>query len=335
MNKLVVALAVLAAACGGKDSIALDDYPQAFRDAFCRNFIKCNAVRDLETCRNLNFGVDLYITASGQAAFDMGKAEFDGEKAQACVDGIAGASCDLTSESQRALPEACAQVVRGTLAAGATCALGSECRSLRCQVPLCNEACCMGACVGDTPPALAKEGESCALVDCVASAYCDFATDLCAPLKPANATCQGGFECQFGLECLGTGTAGTCQALPKPGEACQGVCQDFGTTCSPTSRTCVKVALGGDTCTSLVDCSPLYVCDSTGHCSGGLALGAACTAQQHCADARAFCDVPAGSAMGTCALPKADGMPCGANAHCESHACDTTTRRCVPEPVCI
>ena len=67
MTKLLVALAVVAVACGGSDSVSLDDYPVEFREAFCRNFVKCGVVKDLETCRNLNFGIDVHITASGQA----------------------------------------------------------------------------------------------------------------------------------------------------------------------------------------------------------------------------------------------------------------------------
>src|SRR5262245_40516053 len=58
----------------GVDPVSLENYPQQFRDAFCRSFVKCGVVKDLDTCRNLNFGVDLHITASGHAAFDMGKA---------------------------------------------------------------------------------------------------------------------------------------------------------------------------------------------------------------------------------------------------------------------
>jgi hypothetical protein len=339
MTKLLVAMAVLVAACG-TDSVSLEDYPQELRDSFCRNFVKCGMAKDLDTCRKLNFGIDPYLTASGRAAFEMNKSEFNGGKAQACVDAIANSSCDVTGDLQRALlggplPEACDQVVAGALHNGEACGLDSECRSLQCNVPRCNMACCTGTCAGDTAPVRAKAGESCLEVNCVADAYCDFGTDLCAPLKPLNATCTSIFECQLDLVCLRSGLAGTCVKLPKLGEACQNFCQDIGATCSPTSKTCVKVGLAGDACTTADDCSLLYGCDGTAHCSGGLALGAACAFDDHCIDPRAFCDVAAGANTGTCILPKADGMSCNDDSQCNSFFCSADTLQCAPEPVCI
>ncbi|HEY0990661.1 MAG TPA: Dickkopf N-terminal cysteine-rich domain-containing protein [Kofleriaceae bacterium] len=333
MTRRLVAVAVLLAACG-TDSVSLEDYPQEFRDAFCRNFVKCGVVKDLDTCRNLNFGVDLHITASGQAAFDMGKAKFHGEKAQSCVDGIANSSCDLTSESQRQLPLACDQVATGTLHNGEACTLSAECISTTCSVPNCGMACCTGSCVGDTPPAVGKLGGPCPSGRCESGAYCDFASEACLSYKQAGAVCAAAFECAPGLACIGTGLTGTCTKLPKLGEACTTFCTDFGATCNPTSKTCVEVAVGGEACATDNDCSALYFCDR-GACSGGVALGAACTPQDHCVDPRAFCDVPRGAISGTCILPKANGMPCNFNDECQSFACSRDTGMCIDEPVCI
>jgi hypothetical protein len=335
MTKLLVALAVVAACGGGSDSVALDDYPQEFREAFCRNFVKCGVVKDLETCRNLNFGVDVHITASGQAAFDMGKAKFNGGKAQACVDGIADASCDLTSESQRQLPLACDEVASGTLRAGEACTLGAECLSLDCEVPICDMACCVGSCVGDAPQPVGRLGGPCPTGRCEAGAYCDL-TGNCLSYKQAGAQCLAGFECAPGTACIGD-AIGTCTRLPRLGETCTDFCTDFGATCDPVSKKCVEVALGGEACAGggvADNCSTLYFCDG-GTCSGGLALGASCTAQDHCADARAFCDIQGTTAMGSCALPKPNGMPCNFNDECQSFACSGDTGVCIDEPVCI
>jgi hypothetical protein len=336
MTKLSVALAVVLAACGGgSGSLNLDEYPQEFREAFCRNFVKCGLVKDLDTCRNLNFGIDLHITASGQAAFDMGKAKFNGGKAQACVDGIADASCDLTSESQRQIPLACDEIVSGTLGAGEACTLGAECLSLRCSVPNCGMACCTGSCVGDTPPAVGKLGGQCPSGRCEAGAYCDLFSGACLSYKQTGAPCNDDFECVPGTACIGDLT-GTCTKLPALGETCTNFCTDFGATCDPVSNKCVEVVVGGETCTGGVadNCSRLYVCDG-GACSGGLALGASCNAQDHCADARAFCDIQGSLPTGNCALPKPNGMPCNFNDECESFACSDDTGVCIDEPVCI
>ena len=83
------------------------------------------------------------------------------------------------------------------------------------------------------------------------------------------------------------------------------------------------------------DCSPIYHCDAAKRCSLSPKLGEPCTVAQRCGDDRAFCDAPAGEAMGTCALPKADGSPCQLDAHCESQHCEPMSLKCGPEPVCL
>ena len=337
MTKLAVALALLIAACGGGDSLSVEEYPQEFRDAFCKNFVKCGIAKDLDTCRKLNFGVDLHISATAQAAFDSGKAKFNSGNAKACVDGIADSSCDLTAESQRFVPAACDGIASGTLHAGEACTIGAECISLQCNIQRCNMACCPGTCVGDTAPVTAKVGESCQTVRCVSGSYCNPVNGTCAALKPASSTCTSQGECDYGLACIGAGATGNCVKLPKLGEACTDFCTDFGATCDPTSKMCVKVVLGGDVCAgdfNASNCSALYACDA-GHCSGGVALGAPCSFDDHCADDRAFCDVASGALMGTCVLPKASGMPCDFDEDCESFDCDLATSVCVAEPVCM
>ncbi len=331
MRTLMIATVVLFAACG-TDSVSLDNYPDAVHDAFCRYLVKCGDVENVETCKKLNLGLNFRLSASATAAVDMGKTKYSGEDAQKCLDALAARSCDVTSQSNRVAPDACREIVVGTEHDGAACAQDAECISQLCDVPACNMACCTGTCTGDAAPGRAKAGESCANAVCDDASFCDDAVMMCVALKPADAFCAASFECAYGLDCLQTAT---CGALPGPGAACTGPCRDEGTTCSPASRTCVKVALGGAACNASADCSPLYVCDATKHCSAGPALGAACTVGQRCGVDRAFCDVPMGQAMGTCVLPKADGAPCQRNSDCDSQSCDPTTLVCGPEPVCI
>jgi hypothetical protein len=262
----------------------------------------------------------------------MGVAKYDGASAQACADALGSRSCDLTSQSNREIPEACRKVVAGTAKGGATCALDEECVSLICDVQRCTQACCTGTCQGDAVPAFAKAGESCETTACDAASYCDRVATTCVALKKAGDSCLSGEECDFALDCLQGGTCGT---LPKLGDSCMGACRDAGTTCSLASHTCVKVGLLGAACSSSADCSQLYTCDTSKRCSEGPALGAPCTIAQRCAGAGAFCDAPAGEAAGTCALPKADGATCQRNAECQSHACDPVSRLCVADAVCL
>jgi len=331
MRTLMIATIVLLAACG-TNAVPLYNYSDAFHEAFCRYLTKCGDVENVDTCKELNLGFTFRLSASVADAIDIGKIGYSGENAQKCFDALAARSCDVTSQSGRVLPEACREIVLGTEHDGAACALDAECISQACDVPACNMACCTGTCTGDTAPGRAKAGESCANEVCDDTSFCDGAIMMCVALKPADAFCTSPLECAYGLDCLQTGT---CGALPGPGDACTGPCRDEGTTCSPTSRTCVKVALGGAACTTSAECSPLYTCDATKHCSAGPALGAACTIGQRCGTDRAFCDVPMGQAMGTCVLPKADDAPCQRNADCDSQRCDLATLVCGPEPVCL
>jgi hypothetical protein len=336
MNKLLVALAFVFAACGGGGSLSIDEYPQEFREAFCKNFVKCGVVKDLQSCRALNFGVDLHLSGTALAAFDSDKAKFDGGKAQSCVDAIADSSCDLTDESQRVLPEVCDEIASGTLHAGDACTVGAQCISQRCTIQNCGMACCPGTCSGDAAPVIAKVGESCQRSRCTTGTFCNNVNAICTALKPAGSTCSFQSECDYGTACIGAGETGICTKLPHLGEACTDFCTDFGSICDPTSHICVKVVLAGEACLGqgeASNCSPLFTCDA-GRCSAGIALGATCAADDHCADDRAFCDVADGALTGTCVLPKANGMPCQLDPDCDSVFCDFDTSRCVEEPVC-
>lgn len=340
MRTLMAVFVTLFAACGS-GSVALDDYLDEIRDARCRYLVKCGEIEDLETCRKVNVGglggpVALpVLDASIRAAVDSGAIEYDGESVRACLEAFATRSCDGTSRSNRAVPDACLAAFTGTLHDGAACALDAECISLRCEIDrsACDVACCTGTCAGDVAPARAKLGESCQATRCEDALFCDEGTAMCVALKRQGGFCAVDAECDFGLYCS---AAGECTAgLPALGEPCTGACRDDGTTCSPASRVCVAVALAGQACSMSADCSPIYYCDATKRCSAGPGLGEPCTVAQRCGDDRAFCDAPVGEAMGTCALPKADGSPCQLDAHCESQHCDPMVLTCGPEPVCI
>jgi hypothetical protein len=333
MRKLMIVTCVLFAACG-TDPVSFDGYPEAFRDAYCRYLVKCGEAESVDTCTKLNISLTLRLSASQLAAVDMSKVVFNGDKARSCLDAFASRSCDETSQSNRIPPDDCREILVGTQHDGDACARSDECISQVCTVPRCGMACCQGTCSGDEAPGHAKLGESCEHATCDPKAtYCDPDLLQCVALKASGGNCLLSEECGYGLTC--DLASGTCLPLPAPGAACTGACRDAGTTCSPTSRTCVKVALEGGACNTSADCSLLYRCDATKHCNAGIALGAACVANQHCADDQAFCDIPDGQVMGTCTLPKADGMPCQRDSNCENRTCDPLTSLCGPEPVCI
>lgn len=333
MRKLATWILLAVAACGGSSSVSIEDYPSEMEDAICDFAVKCDLVKDSATCHETNLNFDLRLSASELEAVTSGRAKYDGKKAQACADAFRDRSCDTTSESFRVASTACAAIITGTLAEGATCAVDGECQSQFCDIQACDMACCTGACVGGAVPGLAKIGESCEVIDCEAGAYCDRVASTCTAVKGAGASCLGSDECTYGFDCILP--EGTCGSLPELGASCTGACRDTGATCNQTSHTCVKVALEGAACTTSSDCSFLYTCNAQKQCSRGIATGEPCTISQRCADRGAFCDTPALESMGICALPKADGATCRFNADCESGVCDPQTDKCIADVACL
>jgi len=343
MRTLVIATIVLTAMLGGcgAGAVELADYAAATRGAYCSHLQTCGVVESVDACLKINTGfdfaingLDLRLSASRRAAIAEGVVRYDGENAKHCLDALgASRGCDPTTEISRVRPDECLAIFTGTLHGDDACARNDECISRQCDVPECEDACCTGACVGDEPPARAQLGEACDVAQCDNGLFCDVDTAICIALKPQGGFCVSIAECRFGLYC---NQAGECVGnLPTLGEACSGPCRDEGTQCSNSSRTCVKVGLIGAACEMSSDCSPFYVCDATRHCSAGAPIGAGCSADQRCADAGAFCEIPGGEVMGVCAPLKADGEVCDSPNACQSGACDTMTRQCIPEPICI
>src|SRR5258708_2388164 len=81
---------------------------------------------DVATCETTLHVVD---DPSFAAAVDGGKAPYDPDKAEQCVNETANADCDATTKEGREVPAVCADVVGGTGGMGAACASSSECAS--------------------------------------------------------------------------------------------------------------------------------------------------------------------------------------------------------------
>jgi hypothetical protein len=347
MRTFVVVSVMILSACGGSGDlgrpfgpVALAGYAATAREAYCRQLVRCGEVEDLATCARVN--VQLIVLAPANPAdIDDGTAIYDPVQAGLCLDAIATASCDPTSEERRAPIAACSHVLTGTLLAGVSCAADRECISGRCDKssPQCppGDGCCTGVCAGDTPPTLAAVGASCANADCERGAYCDGLT--CQALRPLAAACNSQEQCGYGLVCDLSGTVfgdGTCAVPPGPGEPCglHGFCRDDGTVCGFETGRCVRLALGGERCGGDTLCSPVYTCDpATSTCTTGAPLGAACTTTTLCADPVAFCDIALGQSSGICAVPQPDGAVCTTGQNCQSFHCDPS-HHCAPALRC-
>jgi hypothetical protein len=333
MRSLAAMIALLAA-CGDNlaGPVAVEDYPAAVHEAACRQLARCGDVESFDICLTTQIHLTVAFTASQLAAIRTGRARYSGAAARACVDGIAGASCDVTSPTGRGPPNACQAIVAGAGRFGDACALDDECVSRHCALRDCGMACCTGSCTPEPPPAGAALGEPCTSAGCVAGAFCDPESHRCAAFGTAGTACEVRAACQYGLDCID----GRCAAPPMLGQPCTSACRDLGTTCSSVTHTCVAVGLVGAPCgIGTEDCAPEYVCDRTGHCSAGIALGQPCGVGDQCADDGAACDAPPGELTGVCGLPKPDGSTCARDSVCDSLHCDPLTSRCTPEPVCL
>lgn len=332
MRKAFVVLAVIG--CSGSSGggfVPIDQAAQAFKQAECNYLARCGEFPDVSTCLAASLGFTFTNDPSLAAAVAAGKVIYDGNKLGQCYDQFGALSCDRTSQDARVEPAVCRDLVQGTVAANGVCANSAECKSQSCMVPTCGMACCMGTCVGDTPPPVEIAiGQSCATTSsrCVAGAFCDM-TATCAALKPSGATCNSSNECDYELGCAGTPRV--CKALPTVGQACpDALCRDSGSYCN-SSGMCVMVGLPSATCATAADCSAYYTCDATKHCAPGPRLGEACSSTARCFDDATFCD-PVSS---TCKALEANGTACTSNSQCQTNNCDTASQTCATKPVCI
>jgi len=330
-------MAALCAACSASDPtpIALQDFFARDLQARCEFQVKCGGASDMDACA-------AYLTTGALSATELeglqaARIEYDGAQARACVDAFAARSCDKTTASYQLTPAACLKVFRGSLHAGASCADSMECISQSCVKPSCQQACCAGTCQGDDPPALAKIGESCALINCAQGGFCD-ATQTCVPVKRSGESCDVDalLPCGDGLACLRSSKR--CGPLPGLGERCSDDgCRNLYAHCSPSTGTCVMEGVLGDPCTfgAVDQCTLLYVCSRDQTCSAGHPLGAPCIASyDRCAGPGAFCDIADSATMGVCTMPKPDGAPCQLSFHCASNVCDPASKTCVADIPC-
>lgn len=317
-------VAILAFACshdGG--GLSASSYAAQAAQALCDYEVRCGLFADQASC--LVYG-QTQIGDSFQQLLDSGKATFDGNAAQACLDALANLSCDNTQMSVRTEPPGCLHIVTGTVATGSDCEQSDECQSGACAIPDCSSACCTGSCVAAQAPA--GSGEPCATRPCDTGLVCDQTSSTCVALAGSGAGCTLFDQCDYGLGCAG----GMCKPLPAIGQMCpDGICADVGAVCN-AAGTCMMVGLPGAPCATAEDCSPYATCDvAMGTCTALPTVGQPC--QTGCSDG-SFCNIAdGGSGVGTCTALGSNGASCTRDTECASHNCADTG--CQAQPVCI
>ncbi len=315
----------------GASGIPLGDVPAALAKAYCDLYDKCyGALVDISTpgedCvtrtqKSIEDGGFNELSSSVSA----GTVEYHADLVQACLDAIAGESCDQLL--QRGIA-ACEAAVSGTVDAGGDCTIDADCKGANvfCQ----GGGTCPGKCTA--PLAAGQDCDRDAM--CQSGLSCDATTKKCVKPPGLGDACGGGVEAECGPPgvCIGQNVqqskTGTCKTVDQILTATNGA------ACSPQD---------GPWCVGAVPCVVTAV-DAGGNvtasCGAKVASGAAChlSIPDQCPTGE-YCDITVQQLLtgqtGACQpVPKA-GETCAApltgTAGCEAYSrCDPTTAKCVP-----
>lgn len=313
----------VAGACGDSDdrAIALAELPPKLAQAFCTAYENCfGPVVDLFLS-----GTDCVATTEARirngtfsllpGAIDRGTVVYDGRKAQACLDSLAGRTCAQLLERDL---EVCLAALDGTVPLGGACTLDDDCHGQA----VCKSA--TGTCPGQCAPLLVA-GQPCAEDgDCQSGLQCSGETRLCVAPAAEGQPCEHGAPpCGPGLLCLGQNDdeqlPGACRtAVAALSAPAGGLCNpDLGQLCTAGAACTLQ---GADLAAGRLDWS----CVSVGtYVAGGeckLGFPDACASGYYCKTG----DGALALLGGTCSLIPVAGEPCG-----------TGMSRCQPGAVCV
>ncbi len=279
----------------GVDSI---DYAQEERQAICDYRVRCGFSPDRDTClASVERDRD---TIQALGGVDTERVRYDSKAAQAYLDLLGEIGCEATIANGRALEEAAAEVLVGTVPNGESCFADQECEGARaiCDQTGCGgQICCEGSCTNVETLSL---GAACPLfpVDtdrltafCEDTAYCAPPPDDGSGEPQAMGTCQpradNGESCDRNEACLdGQRCAmGQCFVLSASGQQCNstldtGSCVDINQVCDMGSGTCADAPGDGQPCV-FGRCQPYAQCVED-VCVRRPGLGEACEGTPPC-----------------------------------------------------
>jgi hypothetical protein len=233
-------------------STPYDEYRAAYEKAVCEWQVRCTFAASVESCgeASLSDREGHYL----DAAVAAGTIKYDGVSALACLEELAGVSCDRDESLSDQAPS-CELVFEGLVPPDEPCMIGDECvlNGVCGVAPGCEESCCPGRCrVVDVT---AELGESCTNnnVTCAAGTYCAQDPEsgqrtVCAAQRPLSAACSDDFNaCEDDLFCDGL----ACQPRRLAGESCADAACARGLTCAyidDFTQTCIAPAELGEPC---------------------------------------------------------------------------------------
>ena len=189
---------------------------------------------------------------------------------------------------------ACDSIYRGTLPTGAACQSDEECApsgnlEVNCDSTdnvctttsrgklgdTCDETClaaaegltlCFTVFEAKVYPVTPYAHMAC---DRAQGLFCDTSIRQCAALKGAGGSCTGRSDCAVGMNCVVSGTKGTCEPNPTAGQPCPStesvILCSFDAYCG-SDEVCYTLKAAGQSCTTSAEC--------LGVCASGLCVGA-------------------------------------------------------------
>jgi hypothetical protein len=222
MRLFLIALGPLAIFLGAAcSSEAKEEHPDhaafvaSFAERYCALATQCclqlGTESDAATCRSSVASV----VGSSAASLSSGRARFDAQAAADCLAQLDAFMASCSPPSER--PAVCDRVVRGKLAAGAGCALDSDCEPAAGTTTFCKaqDLSSQGVCVQQPPPVA---GMGCDTTTCEAdpTLYCEHASGTCAARPGDGQVCSLEVPCAPGTSCVGTANGLSVCATDRP-----------------------------------------------------------------------------------------------------------------------
>lgn len=339
-------------ACGddshdGGGGTAFDELPQPLAETLCALIQDCLPGPVLETVygpQGCEASVQADVEDSDFAligdAIEAGRVEYDGTKAEACLQELAEVGCGFDSE-RVFLKGTCAELMVGTVDAGGDCSVDAECAGEAfCAI----DNSCPGTCTS-----LRSEGQACDDGDhCQDGLSCD---GTCKAVAARGERCGPLTACRLDDTCIpnATGIVGSCTSVDSVyagavGDSCD---PDVADLCDPelscaltidgqqVGFECTERVGSGDDCTAAVPdmCPDGEYCadidpqngDLDGTCKALADTGDDCESEDDCRAGLA-CD------EGKCAMPGRVGDDCRGDEGCVSGQCESDS--CVQEDPC-
>lgn len=285
-HHFIVLMLATAVGCGG-GGISVGDLPDEIVGAQCDQAVACQTVVDRATCdKSVGFDDGEYGTI--EAGVKDGTIKYNGDKAEACADGIGDTSCTFPGFHEE---NACDDVFTGTVPTGGACLIDLQCANFgECEQtdPNCDNeiACCPGTCMGTATES--PIGGPCAneLNFCAQNSFCKQPATGGAGTCTALVATEGG-ACDELDACVNpmycnlnfTSGAGTCKTPAARNATCSRMdllpCADSRDYCDMTQLKCIPRVAVGAACPTGTQCVGYASCIA-GTCVADIAPGGAC-----------------------------------------------------------